>query len=409
MSSKRFACHSIFPGCDRVFTGASDQSVLDQVLAHAAADHGLDAPALPFIELVMTHTRPFSPGRHLRIAAPDAGASVPDAAHPVLRGNVYPLRPRDRRDGFGRAHQTYRHECVFYTGTGGFLEAMVPFVRDGLTRQEPVMVAVAEPRLQALRAALGEHAEDVIFADMAELGHNPALIIPAWRDFTDRHSGIGRPVRGIGEPIWAARRPAEIQEAQLHEALLNVAVPPDIPLWLLCPYDTTALDQDVLDEATRSHPVLVESDIYRGSTDYGGAVHVEEIFGTRLPPPPGATTVLTLDPRHHRHVQQILDAATGAGLPVDRSTRLAVAIDELAHAADQDTGHVVIRLWQDQTAMIVEIGDPATVHDPMIGRGPGRRPFTPRERAIRLAHELCDLVQIRSGPTGTTTRIHTWH
>ena len=408
MSSKRFVCHSIFPGCDRVFTGASDQSVLDQVLAHAAAGHGLDAPALPFIELVMTHTRPFSPGRHLRIAATEAGASVPDAAHLVLRGNVYPLRPRDGRDGFGRAHQTYRHECVFYSGTSGFLEAMVPFVRDGLTRQEPVMVAVAEPRLQALRAALGEHAEGVIFADMAVLGHNPALIIPAWRNFTDRHSGIGRPVRGIGEPIWASRRPAEIQEAQLHEALLNVAVPPDIPLWLLCPYDTTALDQDLLDEAMRSHPVLVESDIYRGSTDYGGAVHVEEIFGARLSPPPGATTVLTLDPRH-RHVQQILDAATGAGLPVERSTRLAVAIDELAHAADQETGHVAIRLWQDQTAMIVEIGDPATVHDPMIGRGPGPRPFTPRERAIRLAHELCDLVQIRSGPTGTTTRIHTWH
>ena len=62
-----------------MFTGASDQSVLDQVLAHAAADHGLDAPALPFIELVMTHTRPFTPGRHLRMAAPDADASVPDA------------------------------------------------------------------------------------------------------------------------------------------------------------------------------------------------------------------------------------------------------------------------------------------------------------------------------------------
>ncbi len=86
-----------------------------------------------------------------------------------------------------------------------------------------------------------------------------------------------------------------------------------------------------------------------------------------------------------------------------------MAIDELAHAADQNTGHILIRLWQEQEAMIVEIGDPATVHDPMIGRGTGRTPFTPREGAIRLAHELCDLVQVRSGPTGTTTRIHTWH
>jgi hypothetical protein len=365
-------------------------------------------PALPFIELVMTHTLPFSPGRHLRVTTPDADASVPNAPHPVMPDNVYPLRRQDHRCGRGRAHETYRHECVFYTGTTGFLDVMVPFVQAGLARQEPVMVAVAEPRLQALRAVLGEHTEGVIFADMAELGHNPALIIPAWRDFTDRHSGIGRPVRGIGEPIWATRRPAEIREAQLHEALLNVAVPPDTPLWLLCPYDTTALDDEVLAEAARSHPVLVESDNYRGSTEYGGTVHVEEIFGARLPPPSATTTVLSFDALHHRHVQQILDAAIGAGLPVDRATRLAVAMDELAGSTAQNTGHAVIRYWQEETAMIGEIADHGTVHDPMIGRGPGPGPFSPRERAIRLSHELCDLVQIRSRPTGSTIRIHVW-
>ena len=184
-----------------------------------------------------------------------------------------------------RAHETYRHECVLYAGTGGFLDAVVPFVRDGLARQEPVMVAVAEPRLRALRSALGEDAERVVFADMADLGHNPALIIPAWRDFTDRYSGTGRPVRGIGEPIWATRRPDEIVEAQLHEALLNMAVPPDVPLWLLCPYDTAALDEQVLAEAHRSHPVIVDSGDYRGSTGYGGTVHVEELFGAALPDP----------------------------------------------------------------------------------------------------------------------------
>ncbi len=30
-----------------------------------------------------------------------------------------------------------------------------------------------------------------------------------------------------------------------------------------------------------------------------------------------------------------------------------------------------------------------------------------RDRAIRLADELCDLVQVRSGQHGTTIRIHT--
>src|SRR6185295_19613436 len=54
-----------------------------------------------------------------------------------------------------RAHETYRHECVLYARLDDFLTTMVPFIRDGLAREEPVMVAVAQPRLRALRSALG--------------------------------------------------------------------------------------------------------------------------------------------------------------------------------------------------------------------------------------------------------------
>ena len=323
-SLKRFACGDVIPGCGGVFTGAGDQSVLDQVLAHVAADHGLGRP-LPFIELVMAHTHPFVPTRngHLRVVDPDAGRRV-DTTDPrrpgnqftldgdrdarvvnrssavstagtngPMPGNVRRLEPGQPRPG--KAHGTYRHECVLYAGTGGFLDAAVPFVRDGLARQEPVMVAVAEPRLRALRSALGEDAERVVFADMADLGHNPALIIPAWRDFTDRYSGTGRPVRGIGEPIWATRPLAEIVEAQLHEALLNMAVPPDVPLWLLCPYDTGALDEQVLAEAHRSHPVIVDSGDYRGSTRVRRHLSCRRALRCR-PPRPRRT-------RHHHRLR----------------------------------------------------------------------------------------------------------
>ena len=58
---------------------------------------------------------------------------------------------------------------------------------------------------------------------MHDLGSNPAQIIPAWREFVDEHAGHGRPMRGIGEPIWAERSPPEMLECQLHEALLNLA------------------------------------------------------------------------------------------------------------------------------------------------------------------------------------------
>ena len=73
---KRFACQDVIPGCDQVFTGADDQSVLDQVMAHAAMDHGLVKPPMALVELVVATTHSFVPQRgrgHLRLVGEGAG------------------------------------------------------------------------------------------------------------------------------------------------------------------------------------------------------------------------------------------------------------------------------------------------------------------------------------------------
>jgi hypothetical protein len=92
-----------------------------------------------------------------------------------------------------------------------------------------------------LHDALDGQAGQVEFVDISEVGRNPARLIPVWQWFLDTRSSPRRPVRGIGEPIWPGRRPEEILEIQLHEALLNIAVDPEIPFWLVCPYDAGAL------------------------------------------------------------------------------------------------------------------------------------------------------------------------
>ena len=122
---------------------------------------------------------------------------------------------------------------------------------------------------------------------MERLGRNPARIIPAWRDFVAAPAGRGRPVRGIGEPIWPGRHAEELAECQLHEAILNVAIDPAAPLWLICPYDVVTLAASVIEEAHRSHPVIVDAGEYRGSASYGGRAHVEELFGGSLSEPGG--------------------------------------------------------------------------------------------------------------------------
>ncbi len=421
---KRFVCAELHPGCDRVFTGPTDQAVLDRVIAHAAADHAQPRPSMTFIEQVVIATRPHTPERgqprRLALAGAEpgersgvsvsAGPRTGRRPRPVGRRAAGPATVTALTDRPGRAHRTYRHECWLYRGDADFVAATVPFIRDGLARDQPVMVAVPEPRLQALRNALGFDAEKVVWADMADLGANPARIIPAWQEFTEPYRSDHRPVRGIGQPIWAGRGAAELVEAQFHEALLNLAVAPDMPLWLLCPYDTTTLPDGVIDEALSSHPVLAEAGSYCGSTHYGGAHHARTLFGDPLPEPVGPTITIAFDPDRRRHVDQLIRAAAAAGVMPDRAADLAAATDEIAGAAHRDAGDVRIRLWQRDVAVLCDVTDTTVIDDPMTGRSASPATGTGtgwRDSAIRLANELCDLVQVRSGRHGTSVRIHT--
>ena len=111
-----------------------------------------------------------------------------------------------------------------------------------------MMVAVSAPHRKWLRDALDGQA-DVEFVDIEELGRNSAQIIPTWRQFLITRSGRFRPVRGIGEPIWPGRRPEELIECQLHDAMLNIAIDPETPFWLICSYDAVTLSPAVVEEA----------------------------------------------------------------------------------------------------------------------------------------------------------------
>src|ERR1700687_965064 len=77
----------------------------------------------------------------------------------------------------------YRHEAFFYAGQDEFLAGTLPFICDALAADEAILVVLAAPKIEALRRELNGAAERVSFADMAEVGTNPARIIPAWQDF----------------------------------------------------------------------------------------------------------------------------------------------------------------------------------------------------------------------------------
>jgi MEDS: MEthanogen/methylotroph, DcmR Sensory domain len=288
-----------------------------------------------------------------------------------------------------------------------FTSGLVTFIEDGLEAGEPVMVALIREHTHWLRDALGAKARKVQFVDMGELGSNPARIIPAWQQFLDAYSGHGRPVRGIGEPIWAGRRDEEILECQLHEALLNVAVHPEIPFWLICPYDAAQLDSSVLEEAHRSHPAIVEAHSYQGSARYGGRAHVSSMFASELPDLAGQPTQISFRPENLDRIFAFVALdAYAAGLQADKASDLAAATQRLAAGSmKRGAGGGNIRIWHQSRAVICELADETYVGDLLAGR---HEPSADNGDGLWFANQLCDLVQLRSTPSGTTVRVHAW-
>jgi len=305
--------------------------------------------------------------------------------------------------------ETFRHEALLYAGEVDFLAGTLPFIREGVAADEPVLVVVSAAKIGLLRSALGGDADRVAFADMADVGANPARIIPAWRDFVAGHDVATRRARGIGEPIWAGRTPAELVECQRHETLLNLAFAGMPAWWLLCPYDTTNLDSEVLEEAWRSHPFVTEEGVGLGSATYRGLEQAAAPFAAPLPDPPGRSPALGFDLASLAELRELVAGhAAAAGLDPARAADLVLAVDEVAtNSLRHGGGRGTLRLWREEGVLVCEVRDAGRIEDPMAGR---ERPALDRDggRGLWMVNQLCDLVQLRSVPGGSVVRLHVY-
>lgn len=129
-----------------------------------------------------------------------------------------------------------------------------------------------------------------------------------------------------------------------------------------------------------------------------------------LPPAPDDAEIVTFgqEPFALRGVREIVKRyALKAGLAAEGTDDLVVAVNEvttnsLAHGGGTGT----VLLWIEAGFLVCEVRDNG--HIP-AQRRPGRhRPGLEQigGRGLWLAGQLCDLVQIRSSPTGTCVRVH---
>jgi len=297
----------------------------------------------------------------------------------------------------------FEHAATFYAGAEGALGACLGFVREGVQHGEPVLVALAPDRNEALRRALDADSDLVEFVDMTELGRNPARIIPRWEAFVAESGGSGS-VRGIGEPAWPGRSEDGYVEASLHEGLLNLAFDNGRPWRLMCPYDLTALPAEVLEEARRTHPVVLDEPL--GRSAYAGHGHAQRAFAAALRAAPDDAAEVEFDGAELGVVRaMVLRFAEASRLAAAAAEDLALAVHELAtNSVGHGGGRGSLHLWNEPDGVVVEVRDRGHIRDPLVGR---HLPSLTQEggRGVFMANQLCDLMQTRSTEHGTQVRV----
>jgi len=308
--------------------------------------------------------------------------------------------PTAAAPGTGRK-PAFRHELYPYQGEAAFLQGATSFIKDALTADETVLVAVSQDKQAMLRDALGRSTtqERVSFVDTGALGRNPGRLIPAWQDWIAKSVTDGLPVRGISESPWGTATAAERGELRYHEWLLNRAFADSPAWWLLCPYDTTTVEPTVVDSASRCHPYHFSESVHGDNPAYAD----EPFAFDELTAPRDPDQLLIYGAGDLGRVRNKITAcAFQHGLKGNRLQELLVAATEVAvNSVRHGGGSGTLRTWVGDDTLICQFDDAGHIRDPLAGRF---RP-TPHQiggRGLWLVQQLS--TWWRSAPRPSTAR-----
>ena len=123
-------------------------------------------------------------------------------------------------------------------------------------------------------------------------------------------------------------------------------------------------------------------------------------------PPPGAVTLI------YRENQAAVrrwaaDRARRAGLAPERVGDLVIAVGELAgNTLLHTSGPGSLTIWVADGEIICQVQDSGQISDPLAGTRRLDATDPGRGRGLWVVNQLCDLVEMRTGASGTTIRLH---
>jgi anti-sigma regulatory factor (Ser/Thr protein kinase) len=314
--------------------------------------------------------------------------------------------------------RSFHHAALVYGEPDDFAAAVLGFVADGVAAGEAVLVAATSASAARLRARLGRRADLVRLLVLSRLGANPARILAVMRGFAGEYRG--RAIRCVQELYWTGRPLTELCEAMRLDALAERALtgtalagltlagqahsgqhlagpalsgpePAGGSVSLLCGYDAR-LDPDLLAVAEQAHQ----------AGQPGRWEALDELSGS-----PGWAAGLRFRDEQAEVRRFVAAQAQLAGLSPARVTDLVLVVGELAaNTLTHTDGPGQLTMWAADGMVICQVSDSGQISDPLAGTVCPDPAAAGRRRGLWLVQQVSDLVQIRSGPAGTTIRVH---
>jgi transcriptional regulator with XRE-family HTH domain len=155
------------------------------------------------------------------------------------------------RDESGRS--MLEHCAMLYATDDEFLESAGEFIAEGIKRSEATLTVTTAAKIRLLRRELAGASDQVTFLEARHWYSTPAAALARYREFVEQGLQSGSSwIRILGEPVWSGRTTSEVALWTRYESLLNLEFA-GTPVSITCPYDTSALDPGILEQAHATH------------------------------------------------------------------------------------------------------------------------------------------------------------
>ena len=305
------------------------------------------------------------------------------------------IRPTGDWDG-----ATFAHEGFAFTTDDELLQRVLPFVAEGFSRDEPVLVVAGE-RVRTLLA------EELGF-DLRRL----ATFAPAetwWRGGHGTLHAYDRDLRALhasapswrlaAEPVWLGHDDG--REWSRFEAVANLCYA-QMPYYSLCLHDRQRLDEPVLDAVARSHPLT-----WNGAAPVPGKAYqdprgfLRAVQPSWQPRPGHAVAGIVTSAAEAR--AELAGAVAGPWAP--RVDDVVLATHELVVNGLRVAPFAEVAYWTDGETLVVEVVDGGPgLPDDTLGYVPPADDVL-SGRGMWLAWCLADDAAIGSPPDGTAIRL----